>query len=127
MKDKLLDLQKNAYCPISNFPVAAIVVTKDNNEFNGVNVEDATTRAGACAERVALFSMIAAGYTKGEVKEINLMTPGSISTPCFVCRQMLLELCDMDTPINCYNMDGDMKTYTVRELCPYPFSEDDLK
>ena len=127
MINKLLSLQKNAYCPITNFPVAAIVVTKDNHEFSGVNVEDATTRAGACAERVALFSMIAAGYKKGDVKEINLLTSGDISTPCFVCRQMIVELCDMKTKINCYNKNGDMKTFDVSELCPYTFSEDDLK
>ena len=127
MKEKLLELQKNAYAKYSNFPVSAVVVTKDNKEFYGVNVEDASYRAGACAERVALFSMLAGGYTKGDVKEINLMlSNGEIGTPCFVCRQMILELCDLDTPINCYSTKGDKKTYTVSELCPYPFSEDDL-
>ena len=125
MKDKLLELQKNAYCKYSNFPVSAIVVTKDNKEFYGVNVEDASTRAGACAERVALFSMIAAGYTKGDVKEINIMLKNG-GTPCFVCRQMISELCDLDTIVNCFSDDGEVKTYTVKELCPYPFSEEDL-
>ncbi len=125
MKEKLLELQKNAYAKYSNFPVAAIVVTKDNKEFYGVNVEDASTRAGACAERVALFSMIAAGYTKGDVKEINIMLKNG-GTPCFVCRQMISELCDLDTTINCYANDGDLKTYTVKELCPHPFSSEDL-
>ena len=125
MKDKLLELQKNAYCKYSNFPVSAIVVTKDNKEFYGVNVEDASTRAGACAERVALFSMIAAGYTKGDVKEINIMLKNG-GTPCFVCRQMISELCDLDTIVNCFSNDGEVKTYTVKELCPYPFSEEDL-
>lgn len=127
MKEKLLELLKNAYCPYTNFPVAAIVVTNDLKEFNGVNVEDASTRAGACAERVALFSCITAGYKKDDIKEINIMTRGEISTPCFVCRQMLLELCNKNTKINCYNVDGNVKTYTVDELCPYPFNEDDLK
>ena len=95
MIEKLLKLQKNAYCKYSNFPVSSIVVTKDNKEFYGVNVEDASYRAGTCAERVALFSMLAAGYKKGDVKEINVMiSNGSIGTPCFVCRQMILELCD---------------------------------
>ena len=127
MKEKLLELHKNAYAKYSNFPVSSIVVTKDGKEFNGVNVEDASYRAGACAERVALFSMLAAGYKKGDVKEINVMiSNGEVGTPCFVCRQMILELCDLDTPINCYSTKGDVKTYTVRELCPYPFSEDDL-
>ena len=127
MVEKLKGLLNNAYSKYYNFPVAAIVVTNDGNEFNGVNVEDASTRAGSCAERVALFSMVAAGYTKGDVKEINLMVSSDkISTPCFVCRQMLVELCSMDTKINCYNMNGDLKTYTVSELCPCPFDGEDL-
>lgn len=127
MKEKLIKLLENSYSPYSNFPVASIVVTKNLNEFSGVNVEDASTRAGSCAERVALFSCITAGYKKGDIKEINIMTNGEVSTPCFVCRQMILELCDKDTLINCYNTAGEVKTYTVEELCPYPFSEDDLK
>lgn len=125
MKEKLLELQNNAYCKYSNFPVSAIVVTKDNKEFSGVNVEDASTRAGACAERVALFNMISAGYKKGDVKEINIMLKNG-GTPCFVCRQMISELCDLDTIINCYDNSGNVKSYTVKELCPYPFSEEDL-
>ena len=128
MKEKLLKLLENSYSPYSKFRVAAIVVTKDNQEFNGVNVEDATTRAGACAERVALFNMITAGYKKNDVKEINLMaSSGEIITPCFVCRQMIVELCDNDTKINCFSSDGQVVTYTKEELCPYPFNEEDLK
>ena len=126
MLEKLINLQKNAYAKYSNFAVSAIVVTKDGKDFYGVNVEDASTRAGACAERVALFNMVAAGYNKGDVKEINVLADNLI-TPCFVCRQMLLELCDMDTIINCYDKSGNMKSYTVSELCPYPFNEEDLK
>lgn len=127
MIEKLLELQKNAYTPITHFPVSSIVITKDGKEFYGVNVEDASTRAGTCAERTALYSMVAAGYKKGDVKEINVMIHGGdIGTPCFVCRQMIIELCDLDTPINCYSTKGELKTYTVRELCPYPFTEEDL-
>ena len=50
MKDKLLKLLENSYSVYSHFPVAAIVVAKDGREFNGVNVEDASTRAGSCAD-----------------------------------------------------------------------------
>lgn len=127
MFEKLLALHKNAYCKYSHFPVSAIVVTKDGREFCGVNVEDASYRAGACAERTALFSMLTSGYKKGDVKEINVMiSNGEIGTPCFVCRQMILELCNKDVKINCYSTNNDMKTFTVEELCPYPFDENDL-
>ena len=127
MREKLTNLLNNSYAKYSNFRVSAIVVTKDGKEFNGVNVEDASTRAGAGAERVALFSMIAAGYKKGDVKEINIMVSSvQIGTPCFVCRQMMIELCDLDTKVNCYSISGNVQTYTVEELCPYPFTEENL-
>lgn len=128
MKEKLLELHKNAYAPYSNFPVSAIVVVKDGREFSGVNVEDASYRAGVCAERNAIFSALTNGVRKGDFKEINVMvSSGSISTPCFVCRQMILELFDSDAIIRCFNTKGEFVEYTVKDLCPYPFGSDDLK
>lgn len=128
MKEKLLELHKNSYAPYSNFPVSAIVVCKDGREFNGVNVEDASTRAGTCAERCALFSAIASGYKKGDFKEINIMvSSGEIGMPCFVCRQMFVELFDKDVIIRCFATDGRYKEFSMDEVCPYPFSSEDLK
>ena len=128
MKDKLLELHKNSYAPYSNFPVSAIVVSDDGRELVGVNFEDACTRAGTCAERAALFNAIAAGVKKGEFKEINLMvSSGEIGEPCFVCRQMFVELLEEDDIIRCWATDGRYKEYTVKELCPYPFNSEDLK
>ena len=128
MIEKLIELHKNSYAPISNFPVSAAVVTKDGNTFYGVNVEDASTRAGTCAERNAIFSAITNGYTKGDFKEVHVMiSSGEIGTPCFVCRQMISELFDEDSKVYCYSTKGEVKEYTVKELCPDPFGEDDLK
>lgn len=128
MKEKLLDLHKNSYSPYSNFPVSSIVVTKDGREFCGVNVEDASYRAGVCAERVAIFNALTAGVKKGEFKEINIMvSSGKIGEPCFVCRQMFAELFDEDLVVRCFATDGEFKEYTVKKLCPYPFDSEDLK
>ena len=128
MKEKLLELHKNSYVPISHFPVSACVVMKDGNMFYGVNVEDASTRAGTCAERNAIYQAITAGYKKGDFKEVNVMvSSGEIGTPCFVCRQMISELFDIDSIVRCFSTTGEYKEYKVKELCPYPFGEDDLK
>ena len=55
------------------------------------------------------------------------MTSSSdIGTPCFVCRQMISELFPKNGLVYCYSKNGDLKTFTVEELCPYPFTEDDL-
>lgn len=128
MKDKLLDLQKNSYSPYSNFAVSAVVIMKDGKEFNGVNVENAAYGAAICAERSAILSAISNGYKKGDFKEINIMTSSTgIGTPCFQCRQVMSELFDKDSLVRCYSKSGDYKEFTVEELCPYPFGEDDLK
>ena len=129
MKEELFELGKNSYSPYSNFRVAAIVVTKDGNKLKGVNVENASYGATICAERNAILSAISNGYKKGDFKELHLMCLDSnkISTPCFMCRQVISEFFDKEAKIILYNIDGETKEYKVNELCPYPFSEDDLK
>lgn len=127
MVEELLKLHENSYVPISNFCVSACVITTDNRKFYGVNVEDASTRAGTCAERAAIFNAITNGVKKGEFKELHVMTSSNtISTPCFVCRQMISELFNKDSLVRCYNTNGSYKDYKVSELCPYPFGEEDL-
>ena len=131
MFEKLLEIRKNSYSPYTKFPVSAIVVTKDGREFAGVNVEDASTRAGACAERVAIFSALTAGVKKGEFKEIHVLASnGEIGTPCFVCRQMFSEMFPVEAKVYCYSITGEKKEFTIKELCPYPFlefTEEDVK
>lgn len=127
MIEKLLELHQNSYVPISNFPVSACVVTKDGRKFFGVNVEDASTRAGTCAERTAIFNAITAGVKKEDFLELHVMvSSGKVGMPCFVCRQMISEVYSKDAKVYCYSIKGDVIEHTVAELCPYPFGEDDL-
>ena len=128
MLERLLELHKNSYAVYSNFQVSAIAVTKDGKEFNGVNVENCAYPSGLCAERSAIVSAVSNGVKKGEFKELNLLTSSErIGTPCMACRQVILELFDQDVIIRCCSKTGEYKEYTVSELCPYSFNEDDLK
>ena len=129
MKEELLELGKYSYSPYSHFRVAAIVVMKDGKKFRGVNVENASYGATICAERSAILSAISTGYKKGDFKELHVMCLDSktISTPCFMCRQVISELFDKDVIVTLYNNKGETKQYKVSDLCPYPFDEDDLK
>lgn len=127
MVEELKKLHANAYTPITHFAVSAIVKTKDGKIYKGVNVEDASTRAGVCAERNAIYSAIADGVKKGEFEEIHVMvSSGKIGSPCFVCRQMINEVFSRSAKVYCYSTAGEVKVYTVEELCPYPFDESDL-
>ena len=125
MFEKLLEIRKNSYSPYTKFQVSAVVVTKDGREFYGTNVEDASTRAGACAERVAIFSAVTAGVKKGEFKEIHILASKdeNFGTPCFVCRQMLSEMFPVEAKVYCYSITGEKREFTIKELCPYPFEE----
>ena len=127
MLEELLNLQKNSYSPYFNFPVAAIVVTRDNKKFGGVNVEN-SNGTSICAERNAIAAMVASGYSKGDIDSIHILTSAShIATPCFACRQVLLEFMNGEDKIYCYCKDGSCKSFTLSELCPYPFDSGDLK
>ena len=127
MIEKLQALHNNSYSPYSKYPVSAIVVTKDGNEFTGVNVENASFGATICAERVAITSAIAKGYKKGDLKELYIMAKNNMATPCFMCRQVIWEFFNPEDIIKCCSSNGTIKEYKVSELCPYPFGEDDLK
>ena len=129
MIDKLMKLKENSYSPYSHFRVATIVVMKDGKEFVGVNVENAAYGSSICSERSAILSAISNGYTKGDFKELHCLCADSnrVSTSCFACRQVISELFDKNAPLYFYANTGECKMYTVSELCPYPFDEDDLK
>ena len=100
---------------------------KDGKSFGGVNVENASYGATICAERVAITSAIASGYTKGDFSKLYVMCDSSrIASSCFICRQVINEFFDKDCEVILYSNDGEKEIYTVRELCPYPFGSSDL-
>lgn len=128
MFEKLKDLLNNSYSPYSNFKVAAIAVMNDGKEFSGVNVENASYGATICAERSALVNAISAGYKEGDVNELHILVNSKkISTCCFLCRQTMIELMVPEAIVICYNILGECKKFRIDDLCPYPFSENDLK
>ena len=127
MEESLKRLLRNSYSPYSNFKVSAICLMKDGKTFGGVNVENASYGATMCAERVAITSAIANGYTKGDFSKLYVMCDTSkVASSCFMCRQVINEFFDKDSEIILYSNDGEKEVYTVRELCPYPFGSSDL-
>ena len=128
MKEKLLNELNNSYSPYSKFRVSAICVMKDGKEFVGTNVENASYGAAICAERVAITSAIANGYTKGDFDKLYVMVDsGKISACCFVCRQVITEFFDKDSKIILMSNTGEEEVHTVSDLCPMPFDEEDLQ
>lgn len=115
---------EHSYSPYSKFPVACAVLYKDGQVITGVNVENVSFGATNCAERTALFTGVTRGYKKEDVQMIAIAGKTSyFLPPCSICRQVLVELCPIDTPIYLSNNDGQLKETSILELVPMAFTE----
>ncbi len=81
-----------AYAPYSHFRVGAAVLTEQGTVHAGCNVENASYGLTICAERNALFQMVASAPRPLAVRALLVYTPTlTPTTPCGACRQVLLE------------------------------------
>ena len=126
MKEVLESLLNNSRSDYFNFPVSAAIVCTDNRVFYGVNVETSSPQAGICAERNALYNAFTNGIKKSDIKEIHVMSKNGV-TPCFICRQALVDFCPMNTKIVVYNLDGKVREMLLSDLCVNVFSKGDLE
>lgn len=125
--EKAFEAMDNAYVPYSNYRVGACVKCKDGTYFIGANIENAAYSPTMCGERNAIFAAYSNGYRKDDIESIAIVTSGKrIGTPCGVCRQVLVELINQDTPIVLSNKAETMIT-NISDLLPYSFNEEDLK
>ncbi len=120
MQKKLKSLIKKSYSVYSKVKVAAVVVSKNNDQYYGVNVENAAFPSTICAERNAIFNSVTNGLKPGEIKEIHIMSNVEKNPlfPCGGCMQVMLEFFDKETKILIYFKD-EFKTYLLKELIPY--------
>uniref|UniRef100_A0A8C5WQZ4 Serine/threonine-protein kinase PINK1, mitochondrial n=1 Tax=Laticauda laticaudata TaxID=8630 RepID=A0A8C5WQZ4_LATLA len=80
-----------AYCPYSNYPVGAALLTSEGKIFTGCNVENASYPLGVCAERTAIQKAVSEGHTKFRAMAISCNSQESYAIPCGGCRQVLRE------------------------------------
>ncbi len=126
MREKLKELLENSYAKYSKYRVACICVMHDGKMFPGVNVENASYGATICAERNAITTAISFGYHQGDFKELHIMVDSDkIGTPCFMCRQVIQEFFANECMVYLYSQK-EKQVLSVKELCPYPFTEDNL-
>lgn len=124
MKDLIEAAQrgrKNAYAPYSKYEVGAAVLGANGEIYTGVNVENLSYGATVCAERVALFSMVAAGCQ--ELRAIAIATRDA-GTPCGMCRQVLAEFSHdpVNVDVYCIDESGNFSATTLDVLLPNWFS-----
>ena len=126
------EVSANTWSPYSHFPVGAVVVGIDQSKklkvFSGTNVEP-TVSSSVCAERVAIFNGISAGYKRfiaigvscpkaTENNETNIEL--NKLTPCGACREVILQKLDHKGIIL---IDGTDRTFTPKELLPKPLMD----
>ncbi|TPV95451.1 MAG: cytidine deaminase [Myxococcales bacterium FL481] len=122
--DMARDAAANAYCKYSGFAVGAAVRSVGGRVFVGCNVENASYGLTSCAERNAIFAMIAAG--EREIAEIVVYTPTDQPTaPCGACRQVIWEF-GRDAVVVMACDGAPEREQSIRELLPDAFGADNL-
>lgn len=117
----------NAYAPYSNYHVGACVLCKDGRTFYGANIENASYGATNCGERSAVFAAYSYGYRKDDIEALAIVSDGKkLGAPCGICRQVLSELLNQDTPIILSNGTETVEK-TIAQLLPMQFGMDDLE
>jgi cytidine deaminase len=114
---------KRAYVPYSHYPVGAAALAGSGKVYSGCNIENASFGLTVCAERVAVWSAVAAG--EREITAVAVITPNG-ATPCGACRQVLAEFSappdapERDMIVIMVTKSGNQVLH-LSELLPYAF------
>merc|ERR1719284_2339720 len=92
---KARQVRSNSHSPYSKFRVGAVLVTDDDVEFKGCNVENLADGSSTCAEVCAIVKAVSEGYKHFKAVVIT----GDLEDylyPCGNCRCVLAEFGDME-------------------------------
>lgn len=112
-----------AYCPYSNYPVGAALVSQSGEIYQGCNVESSSYGLSVCAERNAIASALVDG-----VKDFSKLVIYSKNgaTPCGACRQVIWDICG-EIPVYSVDNDNNLQKYNSKKLLPKPFGANKLE
>nr|XP_020828822.1 cytidine deaminase [Phascolarctos cinereus] len=123
---KSQEAKEFAYCPYSNFPVGAALLTLDGKIFSGCNVENASYPVGTCAERTAIHKAISEGYKEFRAIAVTTNVKDDFVAPCGACRQVMREF-GKHWYVYLTKADGTYQVKMVHELLPGSFGPEDLQ
>ena len=113
---------EKSYSPYSGYRVGAALLCKNGKVYRGCNIESSTYTPTNCAERTAFFKAISEGDTEFEAIAVTGGKDGEVSSyfyPCGVCRQVMVEFCDIETfRIITAKSENDFVVNTLSELMP---------
>lgn len=123
LRDVAKAASERAYSPYSNAKVGSAVLMESGKIFSGCNVENGSYGATVCAERVAIFTAVAAGENR--LKKIYVYTKDGWP-PCGICRQVMREFAVKDAEVIIGDEKGKETIYTLDEIYPASFSPEHL-
>jgi cytidine deaminase len=122
---KAKNASEHAYCPYSGFSVGAAILTETEDVFTGCNVENASYGLTICAERSAVFQMVA--KRRQRIKAVVIYTPtAKPAAPCGACRQVINEF-GPDALIISVCDGPEVLRRQLAQLLPDAFGPADLK
>lgn len=120
-----------SYVPYSHFHVGAALLAKDGTIFTGCNIENAAYTPCNCAERTAFFKAVSEGVKSFDAICVVGGKDGILTeftSPCGVCRQVMMEFCDPETfQIILAVSRDEYQVMTLKELLPMGFGPGNLK
>lgn len=115
------EASERAYCRYSGYAVGAAVESESGRIFAGCNVENGSYGATMCAERSAIFALVAAGERR--VERVCVFAPREpMAMPCGMCRQVISEFC-RDAPVLVAGPRGVLRR-SFAQLLPEAFRFD---
>lgn len=122
---------ENSYVPYSGFPVGAALLLDDGTVVTGCNVENASYGLTNCAERTAVFRMVAEHGGNHKIAACAIVgRKVAPCHPCGACRQVLHEFgCKRVIVESERPSDGGLGTPTsidFEKILPYAFGPEDL-
>lgn len=122
---KAKESREKAYVPYSHFKVGAALRTSAGKIYTGCNIENAAYPVTCCAERVAIFSAIAAG--ERDFLDMAVIADSKRPVPpCGSCRQVMSEFFDESMTVYLSNLEQHIKTVKMKDLLPFSFNADDF-
>ena len=112
---------ERSYAPYSKFYVGAAILCGSGKIIEGVNVENASYGDTVCAERTAVFRLVAEG--EKEIRAISVHIKAQnyelYPVPCGMCRQVLAEFGFF--PVIMCKSPTSFIVKSVSSLLPYSF------
>lgn len=122
LAEKALWAKTKALPTYSNFHVGAALITEDGKVYTGANIESSSYSLTICAERTALFTALHDGARKFKAIAITGDVDG-FTPPCGACRQVLMDHCGPELDVVLVSPNKKYKTYKLKELLPFSFTD----